>query len=135
MGSEAYAAAERRILLFTLLLGGAAAIVAALKFSALAGVGVAVGAGLSWLNGRWMQQGLDAVAHTSRGGPQAPGEPRRARRAHLAKLLLRYVLLGLVIYVIFKFLEIPVVSVLLGLCALGAAAMAEFLYEAIARPN
>jgi ABC-type uncharacterized transport system permease subunit len=41
----------------------------------------------------------------------------------------RYALIALSVYVIFKVLGIPLVSMVLGLCALGAAAIAASLYE------
>jgi CHASE2 domain-containing sensor protein len=47
--------------------------------------------------------------------------------------LLRYSLIALIVYVIFVYLHIPLVSMLVGLCALGAAAIAASVYE-IFRP-
>ena len=42
-------------------------------------------------------------------------------------------LIALIVYVIFVYLHIPLVSMLVGLCALGAAAIAASVYE-IFRP-
>jgi hypothetical protein len=133
MASEPPAVVERRILLFTLAIGGVAAVVVAFQFSQRAGIGVAVGTALAWLNGRWLQQGLDTITTASRAQAGAP-KPRVPRSAY-AKFLLRYALLAAVSYVMFKYFEVPVLSVLAGLCALGAAAMAEFIYEAVRKPN
>ena len=43
--------------------------------------------------------------------------------------LFRYALIALIVYVIFKVLNVPLVSMMLGLCALGAAAIAASVYE------
>jgi hypothetical protein len=42
-------------------------------------------------------------------------------------------LIGLAVYVIFIVLKVPVLSMIAGLCALGAAAVAASVYE-ILRP-
>jgi small-conductance mechanosensitive channel len=49
------------------------------------------------------------------------------------KALFRYGLIVLSIYVIFKFLNVPILSMIAGLFALGAAATLASLYE-ILRP-
>jgi len=43
-------------------------------------------------------------------------------------------LIALSVYVIFKFLKVPLLSMVLGLCALGAATIAASVYE-ILRPS
>ena len=45
------------------------------------------------------------------------------------KAAFRYGLIGLAVYVIFKYLNVPVLSMILGLCALGAATIAVSVYE------
>jgi len=45
----------------------------------------------------------------------------------------RYALIGVAVYVIFKTLRVPLVSMVVGLCALGAATIAASVYE-ILRP-
>jgi hypothetical protein len=47
--------------------------------------------------------------------------------------LFRYALIGLCVYVIFVYLRVPLGSLIVGLCALGAAAIAASVYE-ILRP-
>jgi len=42
-------------------------------------------------------------------------------------------LIGLIVYVIFIYLHVPLLSMLVGLCALGAAAILASVYE-ILRP-
>ena len=41
----------------------------------------------------------------------------------------RYALIGIAIYVNFKILKVPILSMLVGLCALGAATLAASVYE------
>ena len=41
----------------------------------------------------------------------------------------RYGLIALVVYVIFKFLQVPLASMVVGMCALAAAAIAASVYE------
>ena len=44
-------------------------------------------------------------------------------------MIFRYALIALCVYVIFEYLKVPLVSMLAGLCALGAATLAASLYE------
>jgi ATP synthase I chain len=123
--------AERRIERLTLLLGAGGALVATLAASWRWGAGVLVGAALAWLNFRWLQSGLDALKHVS--VEQAGAAKARVPMWTWIKFAGRYVLIGLCVYVIFVGFRVPIVSMLAGLCALGAAAMAASLYE-VARP-
>ncbi len=45
------------------------------------------------------------------------------------RALFRYGLIALAVYVIFKYLRVPLLSMILGLCALGAATIAASVYE------
>ncbi len=94
-------------------------------------IGIAAGSALAWLNFRWLAQGLDALVidSTSQSGAQKP-------QVSIVTYILaafRYALIALCVYGIFKFLSIPLVSLLLGLCSLGAATIAASIYE-IAKP-
>lgn len=122
---------ERRIAWLTLLFGfTAAAIVAALQQRAWA-AGLAIGTVLAWLNFRWLKRALDALvlASTAQEGREKPKVPLTT---YLAALF-RYGLLGLTVYVIFIYLHVPLGGMVLGLCALGAAAIAASVWE-ILRP-
>lgn len=91
-----------------------------------------IGAGLAWLNFRWLKQGLDALAQAiAARGPQSGG---RVPLGAYFKALFRYVLIALMVYVSFKYLKVPVLSMVLGLCALGAATLAVSVHE-IFRPQ
>jgi len=125
------ALAERRIIRLTLVLGFLAAIPVAIWFTWRAGLGVFIGAGLAWINALWLQQALDAVTKLSIAQAGAP--KARISAAVYVKFAARYVLMGIVIYIMMTYFGVPVVSLLSGLLALGAAAMAEFLYESATR--
>jgi small-conductance mechanosensitive channel len=122
---------ERRISWLTLLIGFLAALLVAVLRNRLWGVGLAIGAVLAWLNFRWLRRGLDAlvVASTAQAGKEKPVVPLLSYFA----MVFRYGLIALAVYVIFIYLRVPLVSMVVGLCALGAAAIAASVYE-ILRP-
>ena len=89
--------------------------------------GLLIGAVLAWVNFRWLRRGLDALvaASTAQAGVEKPRVPFGT---HFAAVF-RYGLIGLSVYVIFKFLGIPLASMVVGMCALAAAAIAASVYE------
>jgi small-conductance mechanosensitive channel len=93
--------------------------------------GLAIGAGLAWLNFRWLRSGLDTLVAESQA--QADAEKPHVSPVTYLLALLRYSLIALIVYAIFVYLHIPLGSMLVGLCAQGAAAMAASVYE-ILRP-
>jgi len=118
---------ERRISRLTLLIGFLAALSVALLRNRLWGLGLGIGALLAWLNFRWLRRGLDALvlASTAQAGREKPVVPLLTYFA----MLFRYGLIALAVYVIFIYLRVPLVSMVVGLCALGAAAIAASVYE------
>ena len=110
---------ESRISRLTLLLGVLAAIAVACFRGGHWGLGILIGSVLAWFNFHWLKQGLDAFAEAA----AAPGNRRSAKVPVLTyfKALFRYGLIALAVYVIFRSLNVPVLSMVLGLCALGAA--------------
>ncbi len=118
---------ESRISWLTLLIGFVAALSVALFRDRLWGAGLAIGTVLAWLNFRWLRQGLDAlvVASTVQAGKEKPAVPLLSYFA----MLLRYGLIALAVYAIFIYLKVPLVSMVVGLCALGAATIAASVYE------
>jgi small-conductance mechanosensitive channel len=122
---------ERRISWLTLLIGFVAGLLVALLRDRLWGAGLAIGAALAWLNFRWLKQGLNALvaASTAQAGKEKPAVPISSYFG----MVFRYGLIALAVYVIFKFLKVPLVSMVVGLCALGAATVAASVYE-ILRP-
>jgi hypothetical protein len=125
--SPPVAVTERRISWLTLLIGLAAALFVAVLRDRLWGAGLAIGAALSWLNFRWLSRGLDALvlASTAQAGKEEPVVPLLTYFA----MLFRYGLIALAVYVIFIYLRVPLVSMVVGLCALGAATIAASVYE------
>jgi len=121
------AVTERRISWMTLLIGFAAALLVAVLRNRLWGAGLAIGAALAWLNFRWLRRGLDAlvIASTAQAGKEKPSVPLLSYFA----MLFRYGLIALAVYVIFEYLRVPLVSMVVGLCALGAATIAASVYE------
>lgn len=122
---------EERIGWLTLALGAGAASVVALAHDWRWGVGLGVGTLLAWLNFRWLKGGLDAIQRVSLAQVDAV-KPRVPMRTWI-KLAGRYILIGLCMYVIFRVFQVPLLSMAVGLCALGAATIAASVYE-ILRP-
>lgn len=111
---------ESRISLLTLVLG----ILVAVPFIFVNwrwAFGILIGSALAWLNFRWLKQGLDAL--TTAATAQQGSERIRVPISTYFKALFRYALIALCIYVIFKYLHVPALSMVCGLCALGAATM------------
>ena len=124
-----YALTERRIALLTLVFGAVTAIAAAIHYSIRAGAGVLIGAVLAWINFRWLERAMDSVARASTAQEGSP-EARVPVSSYLG-LFARYVLIGAVVYATFSAFRIPVVSLLVGLCALGAGAITATLIEVL----
>lgn len=124
---EPYHVAERRIARLTMVLGAVASVGACLLFSVRVGTGVLIGAFLAWLNFRWLKNGLDALVRVSTS--QADSPKPHLPVSSLIGLFGRYSLIAASVCAIFIFFRIPVLSMLVGLCALGAATMVGSLYE------
>jgi hypothetical protein len=118
---------ERRIAWLTLVFGAAASVAAALGGSRIWAAGLLIGAVLAWLNFRWLRRGLDAlvVASAAQAGVEKPRLPLGVYFA----AVFRYGLIALIVYVIFKLLQVPLASMVVGMCALAAAAIAASVYE------
>jgi small-conductance mechanosensitive channel len=120
---------ESLISYLTLVIGLVAAIPVAYFRSPRFGAGIFIGSILAWLNFRWLKQGLDALTAAI-----AARQKGKVPISTYFKAMFRYGLIGLAAYVIFKYLNVPVSSMILGLCALGAATMVVSVYE-ILRPQ
>jgi flagellar biosynthesis protein FlhB len=119
---------ERRVAWLTLAFGFAAALAtAAFTRNFVWAAGLAIGAVLAWLNFRWLRRGLDALVAASIDQSEA-AKPRVPIGAYF-RALFRYALLALIAYVIFVFLRVPLASMVVGMCALAAAAIAASVYE------
>jgi ATP synthase I chain len=123
---------ERRIAWLTLFFGAAASVAAAVLRQPLWAGGLMVGAVLAWFNFRWLRQGMNALVVASQTQEGAP-RPRVPIGAYF-RVLFRYALIAATVYVIFELLKFPLASMVVGLCALGPAAIVASVYE-IARPT
>ncbi len=121
------AVTERRIAWLTLVLGFTAGVAAGILRNAPWAAGLAIGAGLAWLNFRWLRRGLDALVMASKA--QEGREKPRVPLVTYFTAIFRYGLIALAVYVSFRYLKVPLLSMVLGLCALGAAAIAASVYE------
>jgi ATP synthase I chain len=123
---------EARISHLTLSLGVVSGLPIAILYSWRWGLGILAGAALAWLNFRWLRQGLDAltVAATAQSSEKKVHVPI----ATYFKAAFRYGLIALIVYAIFKYLNVPVLSMVLGLCALGAATIVISVHS-IFRPS
>jgi hypothetical protein len=122
-----YLESEKWIARLTLLLGALAAIPVAVFYAPLWGAGIFVGALLAWFNFRWLRQALDAL--TAASTAQADHPNPQVPIATYFTAAFRYLLIALSVYVIFKYLNVPILSMIFGLCALGAATLAVSVYE------
>jgi len=132
-GETLYRESETRIALLTLALGVAAAIPVAALRSWQWGLGILIGAALAWCNFRWLQQGLDAL--TTAASAQQSNKKASVPVAIYGKALSRYALMALAIYVIFRYLHVPALSMVCGLCALGAATLAVSVHSIVRRTD
>jgi hypothetical protein len=120
-----YRAVERRIEKLTVAVGVATALYATERWGWRMGIGVAAGAAVSWLNFRWLDQGVTALLDAAtRSGDSVPS-------SHwiYARFIGRTGLLLLALYVIFKLPFLPGKAVLAGLFSLICAVVLEVSYE------
>ena len=122
---------QQRIAYLTLTFAAIAAVIVALTVTWRWGAGILLGAALAWINFLWLEQGLAAISKLAQAQHGAP-KPRISLWVWI-KVFSRYGLIGILLYTAWVLVHIPVVSMLAGLCALGAAVMAEGIYEAIGR--
>ena len=130
--TSSYRRSESQISKLTLVLGAVSALLVLYFYGWHWGAGIFIGSILAWLNFRWLQQGLDALTASL----AAQGRRRNAKIPIAAyfKALFRYGLIALTVYVIFRYLNVPVLSMVFGLCALGAATMVVSVHS-ILRPS
>jgi hypothetical protein len=118
---------ERRIALYTLIIGGVGFVVAPIFYSFRVGAGLLIGAVLAWGNFRWLEHAMDSVTRASTA--QANTSEARVPISAYFGMFARYALIAVVVYAIFSLFRIPVLSMVVGLCALGVAAIVASLIE------
>lgn len=117
----------RRVGYLTPIFGITAGLVAAVLHRWDWAEGLILGSGLGWLNFRWLKRGVEAL--TSATAVQLEGGKGRGAAATYLAAAFRYVLIGTSVYVIFNYLHVPLLSVVLGLCALAVAIIASSVWE------
>jgi hypothetical protein len=122
-----YEAVELRIERLTVVAGLIGASISAWKWGWRAGLGFIIGALLSWLNFRWLDQGLGALLRTA-ANPAAASSTHVSRWIY-ARFLGRMALLVCALYVILKGAWFPGRAVLTGLFSLIAGVIVEVTYE------
>jgi small-conductance mechanosensitive channel len=132
MGEYLYRKSESRISQLTLLLGALAAVPLALLHNGRWASGLFIGALLAWCNFRWLKQGADALTHAATA--QADQKKVRVPVGTYFAAFFRYGLIALTVYAIFRYLNVPVLSMVVGLCALGAATLVVSVHT-ILRPS
>ena len=120
MSADFYERALWRIRLFTVLVGLTGSMVLLVAQGFRPAAGFLAGAALSALNFRGLSMLASAIGGTSKPGPLAA-----------ILIALRYLLIGLIIYVIVRFLGVTPVAVIAGLLAAFAAVILEILRELI----
>jgi small-conductance mechanosensitive channel len=128
-GTLPYNQDESRISRLTLLLGALVAVPVAYFRGGHWGFGILIGSVLAWLNFHWLKQGLDAFTEVA----TAQANQRNVDVPVLTyvKALFRYGLIALAVYVIFRYLNVPVLSMVMGLCALGAATFVVSIHSLV----
>jgi len=121
MTPDFYQGALKRISWFLLVLGAAGTIFAGVRFGLRSGAGFLAGALISWFSLHNFREVADSL-----GGPV-----NRRRAIYAIIFVLRYGLIGGVVYVIVKYLEVSLMAVLAGLLVSAAAVVTEILYELI----
>ena len=126
-----YSAAERRIEWLILGIGAVATVGTWFVWGGRAAAGLAAGAILSWVNYRWMKQGVDTLARlsTAHAGAQRAQVPASV----YLKFLGRYVLLIVAAYAILRAFRPPVASLLAGFFSVVAAVLVEMVGQLFRR--
>ena len=120
-----YAAAERRIEYLALGIGAAGTAVTVSIWSGKAAAGFAAGAVLSWINYRWMKQGVATLAKLS--VAQAGSQRTQVPASVYLKFVGRYALLIVAAYAILRSFKPPAASLLAGFFTIIAAVLVEMM--------
>lgn len=120
-----YDAAERRIEYLALGIGAAGTAITWFAWGGKAAAGFASGAILSWINYRWMKQGVGALARPS--VAQAGSQRAQVPASVYLKFIGRYALLIVAAYAILRGFKPPAASLLAGFFTIIAAVLMEMV--------
>ncbi|MCP5117127.1 MAG: hypothetical protein GY953_40400 [bacterium] len=116
-----YQRAMRRIYVNMLCLSIAGTVLTAWRVGWVWGLGFLLGATASALNFRWLHETVDAIG---------PGGKKRGRGLGIV-LSLRYVIFGLIGYIVVRYFKIDIMAALVGLFVAVAAVVLEIVYELV----
>lgn len=119
---------DRRLWIITLSVGVPSCLVALILGGLDSGLGFLAGGVLSWINFKWLKQGVDHLIETTRTGRAVS---KKATRAAIFKYFLRYGLIGLSLYATFHFVMLEVVGFILGLFLVVFAVLVECVLQLI----
>ena len=119
---------DRRLWKISVGLGVPACLAALILGGLDSGLGFLAGAALSWINFRWLKQGVDHLLESIR-ATRPP--PRRTVRASIFKYFLRYALIGLSLYATFRVDMLEVFGFFSGLLLVVAAVLVECVLQVI----
>ena len=117
----------KRVEYFTLGLGAAAIPVVVLRWGWLAAAGFLAGVLISWINFRWLKQGVRALTQSATA--QAGEENIKIPKGAKLRLVARFALLLAVLCAILFGSWLPGGAVLAGLFAAVAAVLLEMMYR------
>lgn len=120
-------ATVRRVEWLTLVIGGLGVAWAAWRWGLRWAIGLGLGAGISWINFRWLKGSVRAFGQVAT--PQPDSEPVRVPVSAYLKFIGRFALLLGIVYVILTRTWFPAISVLAGLFASAAAVVVSIVYE------
>ena len=121
---EFYSSAYARIVRFMVALGIAAALALLIRFGAAVATGFVVGCAIATVNFHWLKRVVSALADRA----TATGE-RQSSSGVVLRFLLRYFLIALAAYAIFKISRESLYGLLAGLFLPVGAIMMEAVYE------
>ena len=119
---------ERRLWKISLALGIPACLAALILGGLDSGLGFLAGAVLSWINFRWLKQGVDRLLESAR---SARPTPKRAAHGAIFKYFLRYALIGLSLYATFRIDILEVFGFFSGLLLVVAAVLVECVLQVV----
>ena len=119
---------DRRLLKISMGLGIPACLAALILGGLDSGLGFLAGALLSWVNFRWLKQGVDHLLDSTR---SAHPTPKRAARTAIFKYFLRYALIGLSLYATFRIDIVEIFGFFSGLLLVIAAVLVECVLQVI----
>ena len=120
-----FSGAIGRIVRVFLVFGGVCIPLVSLKYGWATAIGFTAGSLVSWINFAWLARGVEALT-----GRIVDEQSRERGGAVMLRFLLRYALVGIVAYAIFKGSFQAFRGFLFGLCLPVAGMLGEAAYEA-----